>query len=178
MNTVDAQFFSSSRKPVLLAEALAHFTQQPVVRHGGQIGDSNRGRITASAGPAAHHQRNPGTMTQGDQPHLVGHGVDGIHYEVRAVFGTETGLQSQQARRRIGREKLHPAFHPSLWGNGPNPFRHDFHLGPSHRGIQRMQLPVDVADAHVVEINQGESTYPRTGERFYHPGAHAANADH
>ena len=117
-------------------------------------------------------------MTQGDQPHLVGHGVDGIHYEVRAVFGTETGLQSQQARRRIGREKLHPDFYPSLWGNGPNPFRHDFHLGPSHRGIQRMQLPVDVADAHVVEINQSQPTYARTGERFHHPRAHAAKADH
>ena len=178
MNTVDAQLFSSSRKPVLLAEALAHFTQQPVVRHGGQIGDSNRGRITASAGPAANHQRNPGTMTQGDQPHLVGHGVDGIHHEVWAVFGDRTDLQPQKARRRVGREKLHPNFYPCLRGNRPNSFRHDLHLGPSHRRIQRMQLPVDVADAHVVEIDQGQPTYARTGERFHHPRAHAAKADH
>ena len=41
-----------------------------------------------------------------------------------------------------------------------------------------MQLPVDVADAHVVEIDQGQPTYARTGERFHHPGTHAAKADH
>ena len=41
-----------------------------------------------------------------------------------------------------------------------------------------MNLTVDVAEAHFVEIDKGQSPHAGSGQGFYRPGTHAADPHH
>ena len=41
-----------------------------------------------------------------------------------------------------------------------------------------MDLPVDVGFGDMIEVDQGQATYPAAGQRFCGPRPHAADADH
>ena len=68
--------------------------------------------------------------------------------------------------------------HHTIGINGPHAPRHDFHLGLAQLAIQRVKLPVDVADADVIQINQRQRPDARPGQRLDRPRAHPAQADH
>ena len=60
----------------------------------------------------------------------------------------------------------------------PDALGHCLDLGQAETAVQRVDLPVDVGFAHVVEVDQRQLADSGAGQGFHGPAAHAANADH
>ncbi|MCY1420398.1 hypothetical protein D9M71_360150 [compost metagenome] len=60
----------------------------------------------------------------------------------------------------------------------PQALGHDLDLGPPHLPFQRMGLAVGVADADIVQVEQGNLAHAAACQGFGYPRAHPANTDH
>jgi hypothetical protein len=65
----------------------------------------------------------------------------------------------------------------AIWVDRSDPFRHDLDLGSSDRLVDRRQLPVHIADADFIQIDEGEAADSGTCECLRRPRAHAPNSD-
>ena len=67
--------------------------------------------------------------------------------------------------------------HDAVGVNGPHAPRQDFDLGLAQLAVQRMELAVDVADADIVQIHQGQLANAGAGQGFDRPRADPAQAN-
>src|SRR5690606_29288394 len=97
------------------------------------------------------------------------HAVDGVDYEDE--------LRGQlRGDILLGQKGLHRGA-MTAGVDHPDPLRHDHHLGLAHAAIQGMELAVDVGNADIIQINQGNPTNAAAGQGFRRPGADPADAD-
>jgi len=68
--------------------------------------------------------------------------------------------------------------HLALRVDCPDPTGNDFNLWFSKLSLNRVQLPVDVADAHIIQIHQSQLANAGSDERLDRPGANAPDPDH
>jgi hypothetical protein len=59
----------------------------------------------------------------------------------------------------------------------PKAFSHDIDLGSTDGTVHGRQLPIDIADADFIQINQAQMGDSGPGQRFRHPGSNAAQPD-
>ncbi|MNS90234.1 hypothetical protein D3C72_1242730 [compost metagenome] len=76
----------------------------------------------------------------------------------------------------LGHE-IHHRMHLARWVDRPQAFSHDLGLGPTDIALLGMQLAVGVADANVIEVEQGDFADTATGHSLCRPGADTTNAD-
>ncbi|MOA56600.1 hypothetical protein D3C78_1806100 [compost metagenome] len=67
--------------------------------------------------------------------------------------------------------------HLARWVDRPQALGHDLGLGPTDIALLGMQLAVGVADADVIEVEQGDFADTATGHSLCRPGADTTNAD-
>ncbi len=151
-------------------QGAAHFGQKPIVGSVGQVDLSHPGGIAPSAGPAAdHHRSAPGPAT-GDQAALVAKGIDRVDDHIVPGF-------EQSIRRGLGEEfDAGPDIASGM--DGADPVREHLRLETSHRPVEREQLAVHIAEADLVEVDEGQAADPGTGEGFDHPRSDAPETDH
>jgi hypothetical protein len=68
--------------------------------------------------------------------------------------------------------------HDALGIDGRDSPRQRFHLRLAQLAVQRVKLAIDVADAHVVQIDQAQPANAGTGQRFDSPGADTAQPNY
>ena len=52
-----------------------------------------------------------------------------------------------------------------------------FHFGASQGGVERNNLPVQIAQAHGVVVHEVQFAHTAAGQHLYHIAAHAAHAE-
>ena len=59
-----------------------------------------------------------------------------------------------------------------------NPLGHHIHLGPTHSGMQRDDLAVDVGQGHIVVVDQVDRAHAAAGQRLHRIAANTAHTEH
>jgi len=109
-------------------------------------------------------------LAPGDQRRLGRHAVDAVDHRVQlhsdvlshGLAGDEVGYRMDHTGRVDGADAL----------------GHHLHLGLADTAGDGMHLAVDVGDADVVQVEQGNLPDPGACQRFGRPGTDAADADH
>lgn len=164
-----AEFGFAAREAKMFAQLVADLLQKTIVRGMRQIRDTDGGRITPPPRAATSHDRCPFFATVCNQSALVCKAVDGIDDKV--ISGAEQRLGVGFCK--IFRDRMCVA----LGINVADTLGHDFDFGPAYVCIQRMQLPIDIADTDFIKIDQCQLAKAGARERLDRPRSNAADTD-
>ena len=165
-----AHFFGIARGAMLFAQLVAQLGQQRVVGGAGQV--VNVDLVGEPLAASSTHRNENASVTQGPGCHgrLGPDLITGVNHSVHA---------SRQKRRPIvSVNKGLDTMHLAARMKGMDSVLHSQHLGLTHRGIERMNLAVDVGFADVVKINQGQTANGTARQRLGSPRANAADTNH
>ncbi|MNI56501.1 hypothetical protein D3C73_1115090 [compost metagenome] len=158
-----------AREAVLAAQGRAHFRGQRVVEGTVEVADLNQRRVDLPTGPAGGDDLDLAALAPGDQCRLGVDAVDAVDHAIdvwRDVFG-----------HGLAGDKIRHCMHRAIRVDPAQAFGHDFNLGFTHGAVQRVQLPVGVADTDVIEIEQRNLADTTTGHGFRRPGTDATDAN-
>ncbi len=135
-----------------------------------KIGEPDPRRITPAAGATADDAWQIPNPARGDEPAFVRHRVDGVDNRVKTP--------GEQTLGAVFGEKFNPWLDLAVGVNRADTLRKHLRLETSYVTVECRQLPVHVAEADLVEVDQGEGSDAGSREGLDHPRTHAAEADH
>lgn len=156
-------------KMVFLPEDLPRSGEEGVVAGFGQVtNDDQFGQGFAS--PSAGGDHRDARVPAGRQKvGFVGHAINGINHQI--------GGKAEQVGRIGGAVVGEARFRPKVRVDAPAALGEDFRLGQPNRSGQGRELPVDVALANIIQVDQIDGPQAAAGQPFDHPGANPAQAD-
>jgi hypothetical protein len=151
---------------VIAAQLLPNDSQQLIGRGVPEIARSHLRRIAAPARTANRQHRPAAAFRLRDEQALHAHAVDRIDDKIEWT--------RQQLIRRSLRKELDDWRNAARGIDGGDALRQHRGFGPADLSIHGGKLPVDVGDAHVVEVNQGERPDPTARQPLDGPRSDAA----
>lgn len=154
---------------MLTPQAVAQLRQQGIVRSLAEVVDLDFVRQAFAAG-----------CTNADEARLLTQGPSchdclGTNLIARIDDGVDPGWQESRPVFRL--DKLLNALHNTVRVDLRDTFPHGLHLGLPQRGIERMNLPVDVGFGDVIEVDQRQAAHTAACQGLNRPGPHATDTD-
>lgn len=159
-----------ARRRVVFAQAIAKLRQQGVVSDLREVCNFQLVRQALAAGRARSNEQGCVASRPG------GHGAFGA--DLITGVNDAVYLSALQDGRPIAwlHEFLN-TMHVAGGMNAGNTLAHGLHLGLTQRGIERVNLPVDVGFGNVVQVDQRKAPNAAARQCFGCPGADAADTD-
>ena len=153
-----------------LAQALADDLGERTDLRVPDAGGADAGGIEVTGRSHRAVEARAGLVGVFDQVELVGVAVDGVD-DVVEVF------QGEAVTVLAG---IHPVdrLHLDLGMQRDQALAQFLHLGPAHVPSGGLQLAVDVGDAHLVGIHQGQVPHAAAGQGFGAPAPHPSHPEH
>lgn len=145
-HAINAEGLAFPRETVLFAEQAAGLLEQPVMGSPAEIGATDGGGITATAGTARDHDGQLAFLAFCNEQCFMLQAVDGIQ---------DTGAGDGEEFFGGGRGKeFLDRMHATFRIDGQDSFLEDSYLGLAQLTADGRELAIGVADANFVQINQ------------------------
>ncbi len=132
----------------LLLQQLPYRARHAALMRLGDVGDPDLGRVEFRGRPHAGDDRNIPLTAGADQVQFAGDMVDGVDHVVVTV--------AQQKVAVLGGIEVLVRDDLSLRVDQAHPLRHDHGLGLADGAVHGVELPVDVGEADLVEIDDDQ----------------------
>lgn len=162
-------FFFSQWKAIVIFKFGAQVGEQGVSLRPGEVRNFYFGRVRPSSGSPAGDERMFAAVAGGDEVCLGREGVNSINNDVRR--GSKKLFRVSFRIKIVQRDDFRFGI------NIPDSDRHGFCLGLTDGCSQRVDLPVGIGNAKVVQVHQDNGTHARPRQRFRRPGSYSSNAD-
>lgn len=142
-----------------------------------KVPDSDGGGVASAAGAPAHDDGDARHMASRDHAGLVGHRINGVEDDV-GPSPVMRRVRAEETRQRGLRDKLDAGLDGNAGLDVSQATGHDVGLGEAHGGLEGVNLAVDVGDAHLVEVHQGDAPHAGAGQGLGSPGSNASDPSH
>ena len=155
---------------MVLSQDLAYAFEEAIAAGLRQVSRLDQGRVASAARAADRDHRLSSGDALRDQKGLVVWLIDGVDHDV-GFFGEyfiagSLGVEALLGvDHNVGRDRAHT-------------LGQDVDFGVAYGGSGSMDLSVGIAQADLVEIDQGQRSDPRARERLYRPGTYPSHTYH
>jgi hypothetical protein len=151
------------------AQLAPHLLQQPIMAREGQITNLDGQRILAATCPAGRNDWDVPLFAPGNQQRFSRRTVDRVQNIVEPSFQNLGCIGFQK--------KAMNSMDLAVWIDRPHPPLQYLHLRLAQLAVQGVELPIDVADANVIQIDQRQATNAGTSQRLDGPRTNSAQAN-
>lgn len=173
----DAQLPAVARKAMVAPESSAQAGQKTIMRDAAEVPDSDGGGVASAAGSPADDDGDARHMASRDHAGLVGHRVNGVEDDV-GPSPVVLRVRAEEAGQRGLRDKLDAGLDGNAGLDVTQAPGHDVGLGEAEGGLEGMKLAVDVGDAHLVKVHEGDAPHAGASKGLGSPGSNASDPSH
>ena len=165
-----ADFFSYTRRAMLLSQPVTQLGQQRVMGGIRQVIDINQ--VTQTFASSCTHRDENAASAQSP----IGHGGLGSYL----IAGIHDGVHTwgQQRLPIVGLDKFLNSMNLAVWAERMDAVSHGENFSLPNGGVSCLNLTIDVGFAHVVQVNECQLSNATARKCLGRPGANTAYADH